>query len=496
VLGLFGPDKLMATSVVMRGINCTDSMMNKGSFGAQYDAQVGNVVIVPGREGGSSAGLFLEDSRFGIFGVGPNGGGEIVSFSMWIKTTESDSNMTLAHYGATFGKKAEVIRKAKKNHMMLALESGVPVLYINPRNKLTSASVKNIADGNWHHIAVSMPKKSPRLFHIQIFVDFVATTTRVWGGKNPRIFQTTSGKLSIGGFGHSSEAYDVVYKDMKPFQGLIDDFSLWTKRLVQRRDGFKINANTKCVHVRGAFEQVEIQKSDECIQLCVDRGNEKCRGFQVTADPPSCTLYVRVPELSGEKVGSQCGTEKVSLASGWNNNPTQSMKPSSTPTISPTSLNPDPSKAPSKRPTNSPSALNTCINTSDFKFILDNDNEQDCAWFTRQSEKTERRKEKYCPREEIAYNCQLACDKCTIDAPSASPSFICEDSTSFVFQLFFNGEFRGCDWLTKNSSQASKRIKRYCPTEYEGTFIKDACSLSCGDCATSTTITTRTNIFG
>jgi len=76
------------------------------------------------------------------------------------------------------------------------------------------------------------------------------------------------------------------------------------------------------------------------------------------------------------------------------------------------------------------------------------------------------------------------------------PHHICEDSTSFVFQLFFNKEFRGCDWLTKNSSQASKRIKRYCPTEYEGTFIKDACSLSCGDCATSTTITTRTNIFG
>jgi hypothetical protein len=105
---------------------------------------------------------------------------------------------------------------------------------------------------------------------------------------------------------------------MKPFQGLIDDFSLWTKRLAQRRDGFEINANTKCVHVRGAFEQVEIQKSDECIQLCVDRENKKCRGFQVTDDPPSCTLYVRVPELGGEKEGSQCGTEKVSLASGWN----------------------------------------------------------------------------------------------------------------------------------------------------------------------------------
>jgi len=180
------------------------------------------------------------------------------------------------------------------------------------------------------------------------------------------------------------------------------------------------------------------------------------------------------------------------------NNPTESIKPSATPTESPSSLNSEPSNAPSKSPTLSPSkrpttspsksptanptAFSSCTNNPDYIFELDNLNLQNCAWFTKQATKIEFRTERYCPKEEIAYNCQLACGACTIDTPSASPTFgPCEDSAVFIFQLN-NGNDRGCDWLTKNTLNAATRISTYCNKDYDGTLVREACPLSCGDC--------------
>ena len=93
----------MATSVEVRGVNCVDSLYNQGSFGAQYDAQVSNIELVSGRKGtGGTAGPFNEDSRMAIFGVGPYSGGGVMSFSLWINTHESNSEMILVHYGLSW----------------------------------------------------------------------------------------------------------------------------------------------------------------------------------------------------------------------------------------------------------------------------------------------------------------------------------------------------------------------------------------------------------
>ena len=55
------------TKTDIRGINCTKSILNIGTFGAQYDAQVENVSLVGGRNGGR-AGYFYGESRMAIFG--------------------------------------------------------------------------------------------------------------------------------------------------------------------------------------------------------------------------------------------------------------------------------------------------------------------------------------------------------------------------------------------------------------------------------------------
>ena len=68
VLGMESEDRLIAKTININGINCTDSLENHGSFGNQYDAQIANVRKRPGRLGGGFAGDFDGNSRFGIFG--------------------------------------------------------------------------------------------------------------------------------------------------------------------------------------------------------------------------------------------------------------------------------------------------------------------------------------------------------------------------------------------------------------------------------------------
>lgn len=57
----------MITEIEIRGKLCNESMLNKGSFGAQYDAQVGNIGLVPGING-SLAGYFDGNGRMAMIG--------------------------------------------------------------------------------------------------------------------------------------------------------------------------------------------------------------------------------------------------------------------------------------------------------------------------------------------------------------------------------------------------------------------------------------------
>eukprot|EP00975_Prorocentrum_lima_P033470 7019621-Prorocentrum_lima.AAC.1 len=64
-----------------------------GSFSEQYDAQVANIELVPGRQANSLAGKFASNSRFGVFSVGPYTAGMAHSIALWMKTSEASKNM-------------------------------------------------------------------------------------------------------------------------------------------------------------------------------------------------------------------------------------------------------------------------------------------------------------------------------------------------------------------------------------------------------------------
>ena len=274
-------------------------------LGIQYDGQVGNVEIVPGRESENSAGLFHPNSRFAIYGVGPFSGGEVVSFSLWIKTNVQ-SDMVLVHYGNSYGRKVNSV-KHSKDHMTLVLSDGVPEVYFQHNRKL-KADIGSIADGNWHQVAVSMPQKSCKRSEIDIFVDKEAVNT-VGKGKDMKrhIFENTHGRMAIGGFGSTAEVYEKVFPKFGPYQGLLDDISIFAKPIQKKVSGFKRYRNHDCTKVEGDESNFEIMPRLTSRKKCKGRCRKYkvCFGFEFSAG--KCMHFNSEPIFMGEpKMGTDC----------------------------------------------------------------------------------------------------------------------------------------------------------------------------------------------
>jgi hypothetical protein len=138
-----------------------------------------------------------------IWGMGPGSGGHVVSWACWFKTS-FQYKMVLIHYGETFANtNGMALHEPEKDVFTLVLHDGIPCLYRNIQSKLcpigkVDRTIDNMADGRWHHIAISMPRKSCLLSQVQMYLDGVKIATRL-DGMDDNIFLTSSGKWSIGG---------------------------------------------------------------------------------------------------------------------------------------------------------------------------------------------------------------------------------------------------------------------------------------------------------
>ena len=139
--------------------------------------------------------------------------------------------------------------------MTLILSDGIPEVYINHNHKL-KADTGRIADGNWHHIAVSIPKKSCTLSEIDIVVDKKAVTT-VRTGKYMNIFEHIHGRMVIGGFG-STTVRKYLKSRTGTLQGLkIYYFSLFAKP-IPKTNRFKTKRDYECIKVEGDEPNLKI----------------------------------------------------------------------------------------------------------------------------------------------------------------------------------------------------------------------------------------------
>ena len=182
-----------------------------------YDAQIANLELEKDSTN-RTIGKLTENSRIGIYAKGPHTGGNAVSYSLLIKT-EGESEMILFHYGNSISKEND------KDIFTLTLNNGTPMLYISHAATLKPSKQYYLNDGSWHHVEVTMPTNNCMLSDVIIYVDRQAVETTAMS--DTHIF-FVNGKLSIGGFGYSSELYESQFPHLLPFIGEMDEFQMWS----------------------------------------------------------------------------------------------------------------------------------------------------------------------------------------------------------------------------------------------------------------------------
>ena len=226
VLGLQrGPGNPFVSEVTIQGVRCDRSFPNRGVFGQNYDAQYANIALAEGPRG--KAGVFNPNSQMAVYGAGPHGHGNVISYALWMKTT-SEEDMVLINTG----------RAGLRGLLNLHLNDGEPELLLAANARLIAKGQK-LNDGKWHHVAVSMPKKDCMLSEVQFYVDGQAVESKVVGQDN-RISVSLANKVTIGGLGHGNGKTPFsklihVELGIKPFEGALDEISVWSRALTADR---------------------------------------------------------------------------------------------------------------------------------------------------------------------------------------------------------------------------------------------------------------------
>ncbi len=239
--------------------------------------------------------------------MGPFMGGEIISTTLFFKTTKS-KEMILICYGGRFGV------SNKKDIFLLTIKKGELTLYFGKQKYLTTAEDYNLNDGQWHHIAISMPSKSCLNSEVEMILNGKAVET-VWSGTDDYVFFTTSGKVSLGGWGYSNPKFDAKYPTMNNFVGMMDGFRVYggkamTNAMLRQSIMRKFEDNSAVCNGPVEYRKsLNLKSSKICFRKCKRRPD--CWGYELldkTGKKFNCFHYYgRRPEVGeSSDSGNKC----------------------------------------------------------------------------------------------------------------------------------------------------------------------------------------------
>jgi hypothetical protein len=160
-------------------------------------------------------------SVLGLSSIGPMSHDHPRTLSLWIKTTSADRQI-LVNTTSFWGKTAEFFNLSLNGgHFELALR----------KNKVKTTTGKSINDGEWHHVAAVVPAKGSKLDDVQLYVDGVPQTAFDTIGGNSPVNTAQANWMGIGVLLSKSGFQLDKEMGMTAFDGLIDDFALWTRAL-------------------------------------------------------------------------------------------------------------------------------------------------------------------------------------------------------------------------------------------------------------------------
>lgn len=214
IMGFAGREKKEDAKTI-RGVECARIFTNRGEFGRHFSALQANVELIDGPRG--KAGRFDEESRMAVFAMGPHHGSHAVSYALWIKTV-SGENQLLVNSGSIWS-------KVLQGFFNLNLNDGVPEVMVSRSQRLLAEGVK-LNDGQWHHLAVAMPKDGCLLSEVRMYADGKPLATKLVGTDLPLRFNQAV-RMSFGGLGYSNKGFDAL--PVKPFVGSMDEISIWAR---------------------------------------------------------------------------------------------------------------------------------------------------------------------------------------------------------------------------------------------------------------------------
>ena len=223
VTGMYESHNIQPRNIKAEDILTQDTLLNIGAFGQVYDAKVTNLTLVTDGDYGK-AGNFSEYSHTRVSGIGPHNGGNIVSYSLWFKT--STPNTILLSYSGFSSKDGSTTSKITN---IILDESGRIQFLYSQTQKLVGTKFKNLNDNNWHYAVITMPHKNCLLSEIRMLIDGKHNKP-VLTGNNEAVNYFSNGVISLGGYRNSviPDNYDI---NKNHFIGLLDEVGIWGRSL-------------------------------------------------------------------------------------------------------------------------------------------------------------------------------------------------------------------------------------------------------------------------
>ncbi|GAB1308871.1 hypothetical protein KH5_15540 [Urechidicola sp. KH5] len=216
VEGIF--PKIAKQNKLLSQMKSPKAFNNHGDFNYDYSLINEGVSIERGMIG--NAAKITTNSKLFVLPIGPLDANYERTLSTWVKTTASGRQI-IFNSASFWGKGQFFNMSLNEGNLELALR---PNLYAHTKGL-------NLNDGTWHHLAIVLPKKDGTLNDIEFYIDGNIIVDKVLEGANVKINTSQANWMSIATHIPAYKTDVEKSMQMSTYQGLLDDFCIWTRGL-------------------------------------------------------------------------------------------------------------------------------------------------------------------------------------------------------------------------------------------------------------------------
>jgi hypothetical protein len=209
-----------ASNPTVNRTKCGMAFENLGGFSNEYTAWTKNTSTGPGRIDGSLT-LRPGKSILGLSSMGPMSHDHPRTVAMWLRTT-SPGHQVLLNTVSFWGTGRQFFNLHLKNgHLELMLRPDCGTVVDGPK----------LNDGQWHHVAATVPAAGSTLDEVQLCIDGVLQTRRSTRKGGTKINTAQANWMGLGILLAESSLKLDTQLGIGNFDGSLDDFAIWTRSL-------------------------------------------------------------------------------------------------------------------------------------------------------------------------------------------------------------------------------------------------------------------------